>query len=122
MQGYRLMKRPAALPPIPGWPETGLPNHDASSLPLVGRARVGVWAPTSVCVAPAPPPPTPPHRKSGATDLRLGKLISGTPEMSGEERRSVLPAPDLRLGKLISGTPGRSGEENRSAPFIRHRR
>jgi hypothetical protein len=66
------------------------------SLPLVGRARVGVSALNWTSVALTPPPPTPPHRNSGVPELRERKPISGRPEIGGEEGCRRFPGQTLR--------------------------
>ena len=67
---------------------------------LVGRAsakrRVGVFAPHADRLSHTPPPPPPPHRKSGVPDSRWMKLISGKPEMGGEEGSSRFMSQTLR--------------------------
>ena len=80
-------------------------RHRFFSLPLVGRARVGVLAPHLHRLSLTPPPPPPPHKgeeSSLSADLRIIKLISGKPEMGGEES--------------LSRSCGSCGPESRSAP------
>ncbi len=58
-------------------------NHASFSLPLVGRARVGVLVPHADRHSLTPPPPSPPHK--GEESLwrsaeRRKEPISGMPE------------------------------------------
>ncbi len=86
---------------IPGEPKARegdrVQDEAPSSLPLVGRARVGVFAPHLHRLSLTPPPPPPPHRKSGVPDLRKQEPISGKPEMGGEES----PSRSLRRQSLV---------------------